>query len=1407
MSKLIIFNEITDLLSAYCYRITQKNKLNLTDEANFAEDVTSDILSTVMDITLKNMNIDKPNVTAVDLEDSINKVQSQVTTAASGFNTKKDNTIAKFLKEPEYNSIEKLVLLFFTSEKVNSDILNPEKIRNNCTYVGYDLKKLLAAIKVLDAVKQSRILQIIKPEFGGYDELSTFSEPKYKAVSEYIERRYATPGSKLLLFDWIGDSSAKRLSLIEMIEANLQSKVSTRLLIRADAAMGKSKELENAAHYFSDLKKGILPVVVYLKNFDGELDTFISGFQKQWQRVKPRQLLLLFDGIDEIASELLERFIRNFNLFLQRNQAINVIATIRANFNSQDIGAAIDSDRKLQELRLGFITDYDISWYINKRLNPANISRFEVYRQNNWVHDLIYSPFYLANIIDLIIDGETQLPTNRAGLIECFIQIKNQKDYGKYGDKINIAQINHFADKLALYLTLTGKNALRSGELNKLTELSLAEIRRSSLFRIEQVEFESYIAFDHNNFQEYLAAKHLRSLPWKQLEMILFHEVMPTLLKPKMANTVNFLFSMFDTDDPILQILIEKLISDNQATVLKFEREKINRNERLTIFKRITDKGFREKIYWLGGDIRANELVFFVEYSEKSLNLLTERLANATEHYTILCLFDLINQYPKGALDGDAETALLDKITSIVNAPEGVLDHIERGMEALIHFGLGDLSLLTSIKKNAAAGIPQIRLLILKYITVLDFPDQFDFYMRSGTILTKNTRRSLSNREGIYFEYLISHLDQNNAITLISYLNKEQQFIEQLLDNSAFLRQKERPVDKLYRRLAEIYNSSKDEQLWESFINLVKQVARKQRHEKIWGNQDQFFKLSDTQQRAFFELFNDPQSTPLRQVVASLFKKDYIPTVMANYQKNPKYHWLHRWGNYLLDNKHQDAAAFREALNSLDIQENFSKNWNEYDLWQNRKRLFDLELLSSYDLFIKEAANVYQLLIEVQAVQPTMTMMQLQFEDRLDLRNKITNNLIYDTMVLLHDPVNPKEFEDNFQIQYNWNDFVYQTLYTYIQNGQYEVPSTQIKKAVDYLQHALLPQFSLKKNILVPQSHSTMDHTIMESTVEFLMRMGYEFPEHTLLDFITICHIGIVDRQYEQENSEHLTLALKIREIIGDSAFDSQVLKNLKDRELPAFVINGQATIAGMFAIRPAIPVIKNLILNSTYSHDMKDGLVDALKQLSASTDIFVSLFDKIQLLEHGWQFNVCRYLYEIPSYTADVVTLFENSVHEITDLPAYHWLNQVISMGIAYGSKKLAVIFLSSLKGHKSLPSELYVRTTDFEVFAQKEGVWLIETCLELLQDVIGSSDNMRHQQTSEFLEEVIRLSAVHDPDLVGLVDMRYDDLIATYGQSNPDFNYIQWYKIRLKKAFATNYQELETPESALKIIGQLCD
>lgn len=188
-------------------------------------------------------------------------------------------------------------------------------------------------------------------------------------------------------------------------------------------------------------------------------------------------------------------------------------------------------------------------------------------------------------------------------IIEDIKKIKNSKSVDKF-------ELLTIIEKVALSIELVNKNSLTENEVRKL--LSKEEfklLKHFGGFKKETGKNDIW-KFDHNNFQEYLAAKAISKCSFDKILSSISFAPDYHVLNPSWFNTIGYLVSAVE-DKQTFNELLEWLISNNKEFVVRIESQRIASDVRIKVFKAIYEEYERNEMFLNSNQFTDQQLVQF----------------------------------------------------------------------------------------------------------------------------------------------------------------------------------------------------------------------------------------------------------------------------------------------------------------------------------------------------------------------------------------------------------------------------------------------------------------------------------------------------------------------------------------------------------------------------------------------------------------------------------------------------------------------------------------------------------------------------------------------------------------------------------------------------------------------------
>ena len=425
---------------------------------------------------------------------------------------------------------------------------------------------------------------------------------KYLFEEEYIERNVTLISSNdsTEIVDGFLNKKDNLYNIIKYGENDVSGK---KIILLSEAGVGKTKEIMHLAKQLYEDEESY-PYLIYLNNYTGQkiedlLPSDYSGL-KQY-------LYLLFDGYDEIAKDSKTKFNRILRSFCEEHTLTKIVITSRENFVYNNLP-------HFTKYKLGKLDNEDIAKYLD--LHDIDQKDFLKQIHQKKLSHILNIPFYLK-YLSQIYKKENSLP-NSSILMDELLEYTIKIDEAKFANEEEIIderlRITNLLCKVAFSIQLLGQTYLSIREYEQLFSIADRDILK---YRgVWSKKDNSLWTFEHNNFREYLAALHLNKIG---VEKVKEYVLIGGKLINNWVGSVAYLVSIGNQKE-----LLELLIDSVDLSLLKFEKDKIEKKYRIIIFKKIIEKS-RDDNVWLdkNGSI-SEELANFAGSRETVEFLLNE---------------------------------------------------------------------------------------------------------------------------------------------------------------------------------------------------------------------------------------------------------------------------------------------------------------------------------------------------------------------------------------------------------------------------------------------------------------------------------------------------------------------------------------------------------------------------------------------------------------------------------------------------------------------------------------------------------------------------------------------------------------------------------------------------------------
>lgn len=756
----------------------------------------------------------------------------------------------------------------------------------------------------------------------------------YKSIPDYLSRKVCSAEdytSSRFLF------STNLESILDVIEKN------KHISLLSDGGMGKTTELKQIAYHYSQYSNTYYPIFVTLNKYTTK--NLSEYFPSYWELIPETELLVILDGFDEIQSKNKLDAIREIEQFVDDYPDIHIIVSCRNNL--YDIGT-----KKIPASLSGFnsytlveLERDEIEGYVKNKVNSKSTEFFTSIHRHN-LYDLLKNPFYLIHLTELFKENQI-LPTSKAEIFKALLDSRIQLDVAHYRTTIELEEdkdkIIDTLEIIALSMECLSRNYITDDEFKQLSpETSSRELIKYCTTWKKQDQDDVTWQFEHNNFQEYLAAKKLSTLPLETIKKYITFEPDYHKIIPSWINTISFLVSLYDNQD-----LLDWILLVDPKLCIKFESDKIDKSKRIQIFKEIFGEYKAKKILIGGVWFEYHELARFGQ-SDDVIDFLLNECQDGVHYTTIVNSIELLYELEIPVTKKDEVKEFLVKYALDDNCPEFVIDYALRCLS--IHkFDSKETidQIVPILKLSENERIRSGLYYLLSHSASLD--EHIDIFLY-GVNLVFN-RKILSGSELTYLLKGLNTTKSPESITkILTFFTNNIEYLDQ------FYHQNEIPF---------IMNSAdaylEDSSILDLCLELFKGLLQKHHRDQV-KNVLYFFEKTDTRLYAFKKLYsNRNKETDPFMILADLADLSCLEFIIEEH-KEDKITEIEMW-----DFKH--SLKFTNEKMSTRFNNLINKNFgNRFISPQevnndNEKRTVprDVDLLFNKKLFTKEIERLFEI--------------------------------------------------------------------------------------------------------------------------------------------------------------------------------------------------------------------------------------------------------------------------------------------------------------------------------------------------------------------------------------------------------------------------------------------------------------
>ncbi|OFX74798.1 MAG: hypothetical protein A2X12_11970 [Bacteroidetes bacterium GWE2_29_8] len=974
-----------------------------------------------------------------------------------------------------------------------------------------------------------------------------------------------------------------------------------RIVLLGGAGSGKSFELKNLFNHYKQENSPLIPIFKSFNTYTPDI-TIEKFLPNNWDKMS--NLLIILDGLDEILSEHFNTVIKQIINFSENHKEIKIVISCRTNFYELPINNSSGTLSGFEIYTLNNFNTNDIKSYFGKMNSNAKFEVFEKEVFDKKMNDIVFNPFFLMLLVENFLDKSGKM-SNRYELLENFIKKRISFDQEHYKTSIDIRtqhnDIIKLLEKVALSMEILSKNYIKETELLEIISSdAFCLIKHCTAFK--KKDGEDYIwQFEHNNIQEYLAAKALSTLNFEQVKSFITFENTNKLI-PNWINTLAFLIGILPDDSELLKKLIDWLLENEKEILIKVEPDKIDKNVRDKIFKEIFNYYKQYDIWISSNKFDNNELAKFGQ-SSNNLTFLINEIKSETTTVVKINAIRLIGYFELKLCDKrKIKDLFLQNIKNNLDDVNFVNSTIYALKRANIHdeSTLKELMTLVGDRKNQ-----YIRSAMYAMLLKSDYLEDYIDYLISGYELIE--KKSFEDRENVTLlderwniEKCFENIKSPNGLKRIfEYLNTNAYFgynsvnnvFASIIENTKEAYKKDNTI---YECIKEIFLYHLDNHKFQ-FLDL----------------ELSFFDSTNNRETVFKEIWNDANLSDQNKkyAIAKLINKDLVNFVFEQYDKRN------------INESQLEQLYYKMNFTNNDYYENYRtllKEKMNIDIYMPPKIDYEAKRIKgindSFDLLFHKDALLNKT-IEVFGSKDI-----LYIDDIIDIQKKDTESI--DIIIqLLNDllgnnqEITKEQIEKWFQNEeaITWDIVWY--IYMYLSNYKHIKVNQVQKEWIGKWCNDNVSKIDFRTAIEVSENERISINTMALCIWYFCRKFEIDLPQNIMLDMLSFDN---------SENSswvgiDYLTSKLEKKEIV------KRMIENLKIGIQDDNVLLNHIKYLSENKIEEAYEIILKEIVNfnkikyykrreylDIYISNTKD--VEGLKKIidEADFELVIAIIDKL---------------------------------------------------------------------------------------------------------------------------------------------------------------------------------------------------
>lgn len=1189
---------------------------------------------------------------------------------------------------------------------------------------------------------------------------TTISKIKYPKVPHYLPRKVCptkdySPTEMLFL------RSELSQDILTVIEQH------NRIVLLSDAGVGKTTELQRITWYFSKDDSPLYPIFVPLNKYVNQ--NISELLPPNWREIPESQLLIILDGLDEIESKNKNDAIRQIELFSEQHPNPHIIVSCRTNFYKSETEQSSGTLSGFSSYVLLNLDGEEVKKYIEGRLGEQ-ARDFNKILVNSQLQELLKIPFYLIHLVELF-ESNKGLPQSKAEIFEQLLTARIHLDVKHFRTSIELNEkrktIIETLERLALGMEVLGKNYINNDEYQQLIpdELLQTLINHCTVWKKNEGEAVTW-QFEHNNFQEYLAA---RVLSCQSLEIIKdFISFKPNHRKiiPSWVNTLSFILSISDDRD------LSQWILDNEPELaVKFEPDKIEIATRIRIFKEIFNN-YKVKQIWIDRDkFRYSELAQFGQ-SDKIIDFLLTEAETVTHYTTLSNAIGLLSKLQIPHSQKQRVSQLL--VRYALNNKSGEIQN--RALLALTDLKLNSQEIINQIVPALRSSDSDwIRYGLYYFICNSDYLDENIKVFLEG-IKYLRFDPSMGNRE--------TRLgDEHWHLKIGLEKAKSPDAIRKIL---TYFKENPRDLDDVYFKksipiIAENAASaySKDSLLFELAIDLftvlLSEYLEKEARQFIC-----FFDKTDTDTRlqAFQKVFAQRRTNKdCLLILATLADAKCIEFFAQQYGEHHVTNddvW--NFQNYLRWENHGLYLPFNKLINKKSGNRFILPPKRDFDKERKEHRQRDVNLLFDKQAFLDEL----KLIFDTEQKQ-TFTSKELLKVEAHHRNNPYFSDLAIHTLrKIADDQTVSLETVTQAANSWNWDRFCISKIYKYVRNDQEIILSEEQKDWIAKWCYSNLNKVNFKTALVTKPNGGFSTSWSAIFLWYFLRKLDLEYPKNILLDMLSFDRLeedGMRGIEYLEKRLNETDITTRILENLQESIKNNDILKNHID-------------YCKRHNIKEILPFALNEIANSERDSEVREIALETVCEISETLSDLEQILPKIT---GDFKWNVIEELAKRDSeYSHTFLVEILTNGNEQEQFKAAQYLIELQDLkGLKY--------YVEWIKRHKQFPKESFDKSPLLSLRIPESIPFLIKLLKINYQDDFAQDDFHRLDQV--VLDTLTAIALQSDQHYIEIKEA-IENFINEYSSILKNVNFLHVFLERLEqKYYVTKSDKLNINDVTKKL------